>query len=99
MDGVNAFLVNTTDVQGAISKLGDILNGKHDLAAMRKAAIATAPRFSMERASAETAATFRRFHQQWQARQRMRYGPRHKPEPTQQLAAPAAARKALRKSQ
>lgn len=75
-DGINAFLINTTDPVHAINKLADIVNGKHDLAAMRKAALKTAPRFSMETSSAATASIFRAFQKQWQAARALKLGMR-----------------------
>lgn len=94
MDHVNSFLINTTEVQSAVSVLSEIIDGKHDLVAMRRAAITTASRFSIEQSSAATAVIFREFHQQWKLSRRMKYGMRRKYSNT---ALPGASASALQR--
>lgn len=71
-NGVNAFLIDTSDVQNALSIVDGIMNKNFDLAAMRTAAIATAQKYSIEKSSAATAQIFRSFKQTWEAKRRLR---------------------------
>lgn len=64
-DGVNALLVNATDIQQAIARAEKLMDGEYDLAAMRDAALEAAARFAMHRTRASSAETFKAFQIRW----------------------------------
>jgi glycosyltransferase involved in cell wall biosynthesis len=64
--GENAFLIDTSDIDGVKTLLKEIAEGKYDLAKMREAALATADNFSIDNAEKKTYRTFRDFLHGWQ---------------------------------
>lgn len=60
-NGVNALLVNTSNIGAGVEALKDLVNEKYDIPAMRNAAIETGKKYSLEKSSSVTGAAFRRF--------------------------------------
>lgn len=70
-NGINSFLIDTTNINNALKVVDDIVNNKYDLAAMRTAAILTAQKYTIEKSSAATADVFREFKKSWEVQKRL----------------------------
>ena len=67
-NGVNALLVNTSDVHAGVQALNDLVNGKYDIPRLRKAATDTGKKYDVKISSRRTGSVFLRFLAQWQSK-------------------------------
>lgn len=64
-NGVNALLVNTSDIHAGVQALIDLVNGKYDIPRLRKAAIETGKKYDVKISSRMTGSIFWRFLSHW----------------------------------
>lgn len=70
--GVNALLINTSQVSYGVKALVDLVKGRYNVPAMRRAAIETGKKYDIQLSSRLTGSIFQRILSRWQLKEAMK---------------------------